>query len=96
MSRRGRVVGYGSALLLVLIGVALGIVVGGTFGGVLALVLVGLGFVQAVALVFYEVGLSEDRERARQAAQEQRAAEPRRIRRRLRLERRRGQRRKLG
>jgi hypothetical protein len=67
MSRRSRVIGFGSALLLVVVGVAGGVGFGGTFGQVLALVLISLGGVLATALVFYEVGLSEDRERAREA-----------------------------
>ncbi len=96
MSSKGRGIGYGSALLLVLVGVGAGIAFGGTFGQVLALVLVGLGFVLAVALVFYEVGLSEDRERAREAALQRKAAELRRGRPPGRLQRRRGQRRRLG
>ncbi|MFZ0042532.1 MAG: hypothetical protein WAK93_14565, partial [Solirubrobacteraceae bacterium] len=36
----------------------------GTLGGTLATVLIGLGLVLAVSLVFYEVGLTEDRDRA--------------------------------
>ncbi|HTX30129.1 MAG TPA: hypothetical protein VMD09_02025 [Solirubrobacteraceae bacterium] len=95
MSRKGRAIGYGSALLLVLVGVGVGISFGGTVGQVAALVLVGLGLVQAVALVFYEVGLSEDRERAQEEAKKRKAAEPRRSQVRAHLERRRGQRRRL-
>ena len=34
-------------------------------GKILALVLIGLGFIAAPSLVFLEVGLSEDRERER-------------------------------
>ncbi|HLY49344.1 MAG TPA: hypothetical protein VKR21_09115 [Solirubrobacteraceae bacterium] len=67
MSRRSRVIGFGSALVLVLVGVVGGVGFGGTFGQVLALILISLGGVLATALVFYEVGLSEDRERAREA-----------------------------
>jgi hypothetical protein len=95
MTRKGRVVGYGSALALVVLGVVIGVAVGGTVGQVVALVLVGLGLVQAVGLVFYEVGLSEDHERAREEAKKQKAAEPKRGRPQGRLERRRGQRRRL-
>lgn len=61
-----------------LAGIAGAVAFGGTFGQVLALVLIGLGCVLATGLVFLEVGLSEDRERAREAAQAERApAEPR-------------------
>ena len=68
MSKRSRVIGYGSAMLLVLAGVGGAVAFGGTFGQVLALALIGLGLVLATALVFFEVGLSEDHERAREEA----------------------------
>jgi hypothetical protein len=46
---------------------ALGAVfVSGTTGQLLALVFISLGFVLATSLVFFEVGLSEDRERERE------------------------------
>ena len=76
MSRRGRILSFGSAGLLVVIGALCAAVFGGTFGQVLAIVLIGLGFVLATGLVFLEVGLSEDRERAR-AAQREQSDEPR-------------------
>jgi len=97
-------VGFGSAALLVVAGVAGGVAFGGTFGQVLALVLVSLGGVLATALVFYEVGLSEDRERAREESRRERGrreAEPLRpqpdegSRHRTRLKRLRGERRRL-
>jgi hypothetical protein len=82
--------------VLVAAGVAGGVAFGGTFGQVLALVLISLGFVLATGLVFYEVGLSEDRERAREEAHRVRPpAPPGHGRPRLPLERRRGQRRRL-
>jgi hypothetical protein len=66
MNQRSRVIWYGSALLLVPAGIGGVIGFGGTFGQVLAIALIGLGLVLATALVFLEVGLSEDRERARE------------------------------
>ena len=66
MSTRARVIAFGSAALLVVVGVVLGALVGGSTGEVLVLVLAGLGLVAATSLVFLEVGLSEDRERARE------------------------------
>lgn len=69
MSKRARILSFGCAGLLVAAGVAGAIAFSGTFGQVLALVLIGLGFVLATALVFLEVGLSEDRERARATPQ---------------------------
>lgn len=67
MSRRARIVGFGSAALLVVAGGACAAVFGGGLGAVLALVLISLGCVEAVSLVFAEVGFSEDRARAREA-----------------------------
>jgi hypothetical protein len=75
MSRRSRLVAFGSAGLLVVIGALCGVLVGGTAGQVVALVLIGGGLMLATALVFLEVGLSEDRERARE--ERQRAREQR-------------------
>lgn len=95
MSRRSRIVGFGSAGLLVLAGAVCAVAVGGELGAILALVLIGLGFVGAVSLVFAEVGFSEDRERAREAASRRRKpASPARPAPR-RLDRMRGRRRRL-
>lgn len=68
MSRRSRIVGFGSAGLLVLLGVACAVLFSGTLGQNLAFALVALGLVGATALIFYEVGLTEDRARARSRA----------------------------
>src|SRR5579884_2141525 len=103
MTRRSRVLTFGGAGLLVAAGVACAVTIGGDVGQVLALVLVGVGFVVAVSLVFYEIGLSEDHERgreeralARAAEAARRARQPRSAGRALRrLERMRGQRRRL-
>jgi hypothetical protein len=75
VSRRSRIVGFGSAALLVLAGAVCAVLVSGELGAILALVLISLGCVDAVSLVFAEVGFSEDRERARQTEQATRAAE---------------------
>ena len=93
MTRRSRIVAYGSAGLLVLAGAACAAVVAGVTGQVLALVLIGLGFVLATSLVFLEVGLSEDRERAREQRRARRQSAQGR--RRPRLERMRGRPRRL-
>jgi hypothetical protein len=102
VSRRSRIWGFGSAASLLVLGVAAAAAVRGTVGGLLATVLVGLGLVLAVALVFLEVGLTEDRERAREerareaerqaAARKQAPLRPRSLRP---LERMRGSRRRL-
>ncbi len=68
MTRRSRIRAYGSAGLLVALGIVGAIVFGGTLGQVLAFVLIALGLVTATSLVFLEVGLSEDREREREGA----------------------------
>jgi hypothetical protein len=56
---------FGSAAALVLAGGVCAVLVGGVTGQVLTIVLVSAGLGGAVLLVFLEVGLSEDRERAR-------------------------------
>jgi hypothetical protein len=71
VSKRSRIVGFGSAGLLVVAGIACAVVFSGGLGQNLAFGLVALGLVEGTALVFYEVGLTEDHERAR----EQRARE---------------------
>jgi hypothetical protein len=65
MSTRARVLGFGSAALLVAGGAASAVLVAGGTGELLALALMGLGFLAATCLVFLEIGLSEDRERVR-------------------------------
>lgn len=76
MTRRSRIVGFGSAALLVVAGIVCAFIFGGTLGQNLAFVLVALGLVEATSLVFYEVGLTEDRERAREEEKKRRASRP--------------------
>ena len=97
MTRRSRFIGYGSAALLVLLGVACAVAISGTAGQVGALVLIGLGLVLATSLVFLEVGLSEDQARAREEKAAARPGNRRRPRptRPRRLDRSRGHRRRL-
>jgi hypothetical protein len=75
VSRRSRIVGFGSAGLLVLAGIACAFAFSGGLAQNLAFVLVALGLVEGTALVFYEVGLTEDHDRAREA-ERKRAPEP--------------------
>lgn len=93
MTRRSRITAFGSVGLLVVAGVACVVVIAGGVGQVLGLVLIGLGLVLATSLVFLEVGLSEDRERARETggASRRRVTRPRSPR----LDRSRGHRRRL-
>jgi hypothetical protein len=74
MTRRSRIVGFGSAALLVVAGAVCAAVFSPGLGEDLALVLISLGAVLAVSLVFLEVGFSEDRERAREEAARAREA----------------------
>jgi len=75
MSRRARIIGFGSAALLIMAG-GVGAVVLSGLASDLALGVMGLGFVLAVSLVFLEVGLSEDRERAREEARRRKGRPP--------------------
>jgi hypothetical protein len=94
MTAGARIVAYGSTLLLIVAGAVCVAAIGGEIGEVLALVLIGLGFVGIIGLVFLEVGLSEDRERERTDRRRERRA--RRLERpRSRLGRMRGERRRL-
>jgi hypothetical protein len=52
--------------VLVVLGVMAATVLTGATGQVLAFVLIGLGLVLLTSLIFLEVGLSEDRDRARE------------------------------
>jgi hypothetical protein len=75
MTKRGRILSFGSACLLVLAGALAAAIVGGTVGQVMAFALISLGLVLATGLVFLEVGLSEDRDRALEE-ERRRPAEP--------------------
>jgi len=57
---------FGSAAALVVAGAICAILVGGLTGEVLAIALITLGLGAAVLLVFLEVGLSDERELARE------------------------------
>lgn len=70
MSRRTRILRYGASIAVALLGVACGALIPGSAGGTAATVLVGIGLVGVVSLMFYEVGLTEDRERAARARRE--------------------------
>jgi hypothetical protein len=81
---RPRVLAFGSAAALVVAGSICATLVGGLTGEVLAIALITLGLGAAVLLMFLEVGLSEERELAREEKRRrQRAADgQRRLRRR--------------
>lgn len=72
MTSRSRILSFGSAGLLVLAGALCALLVGGVTGQVLTIALISAGLGGAVLLVFLEVGLSEDRERVREAERHRR------------------------
>jgi hypothetical protein len=63
VSRRARILAYGSAGLAIVAGVVCAAALGGGLGDALALALVGIGLVMITSLMFLEVGLGEDRAR---------------------------------
>ena len=65
MAARARILAFGAAGLLVIAGVLCAGLVGGLTGQVLAIALISAGFGGALLLMFLDVGLSEDRQRAR-------------------------------
>jgi hypothetical protein len=87
VTRKQRIVAYGTGGAIALAGVLCGVFVSGEAGQLLAIVLLSIGLGGIVLLVFFEVGLSEDRERAaedaRRAREERRGAAPAPWRRRL-------------
>jgi hypothetical protein len=82
MSPRARVLTFGSAALLMVAASVVGVVFSGVVGEAFAIALGSLGLIAFLSLIFYEVGLSEDRERA-QAAAPRRRADPSRAPRRI-------------
>jgi fatty acid desaturase len=66
MTTRGRIIAFGTAAALVLAGIVCAIVISGLIGQLLTFVLIAFGLCAAVLLVFYEIGLSEDHDRARE------------------------------
>jgi hypothetical protein len=94
MTRRSRIVGFGSAALLVVAGIVCAFVFSGGLAQNLAFVLVALGLVAGTSLVFYEVGLTEDHEREREEQRRRKSRPPARPERRP-LDRMRGRPRRL-
>jgi len=86
---RARILAFGSAAAAIVAGAICAAVVGGLTGQVLAIALITLGLGAVVLLLFLEVGLSEERELAREERRRRRKpaggeppARPRRRRRR--------------
>jgi hypothetical protein len=72
---RARLRAYGSAAAVVVAGVVCALVVHGLTGELVGLTLLTLGLGAVVLLVFYEIGLSEDRDRAREEENRRRASD---------------------
>jgi hypothetical protein len=66
---------FGSAAAVAVIGGVCAAVFPGLVGQLLALVLISVGLGAVVLLVFYEVGLSEDKERAAEQARREERSE---------------------
>jgi len=66
MSPRQRILAFGTTAVLVIAGGVCAALVGGIVGEVLTIVLISAGLAGALLLVFLEVGLSEERELARE------------------------------
>jgi hypothetical protein len=75
---RPRVLWFGSAAALVVAGSICAALVGGLTGEVLAIALITLGLGAILLLLFLEVGLSEERELAREAKRREGSTDPRR------------------
>ena len=72
MTRSQRIRAYGSAAGLMLVGVICGFAVPGLVGDIIRLSLITLGLGAVLLLVFYEIGLSEDKARAREEEERRR------------------------
>ena len=59
-----RAMRYGIAIAVVVVGILCGAIIPGTLGGTICTAIVGIGLVAVISLVFYDVGLTEDRDRA--------------------------------
>jgi hypothetical protein len=71
VTRRSRIAAIAAIALAVIAGIVCVIAIGGTTGGVLAIVMIGGGLGAGALLLFLEVGLSEERERAVESARRQ-------------------------
>jgi hypothetical protein len=66
MAPRTRLISFGAGALTVVAGVIAAPLLGGVTGEAVSIALYSLGGIAIVSLVFLEVGLSEDRDRARE------------------------------
>lgn len=75
MTRAQRIRWYGSAVGLIAVGVVCGFAVPGLVGDIIRLTLITLAMGWVILLVFYEIGLSEDKARAKEE-EERRGRQP--------------------
>jgi hypothetical protein len=66
MAPRSRILAFGTAATLVVAGALCAALIAGVVGQALAIASISAGLGGALLLAFYEVGLSEDRARARE------------------------------
>jgi hypothetical protein len=78
VASRARVLAFGSAAALVVAGSICAVLVGGVTGEAIAIGTITLGLGAIVLLLFLEVGLSEERELAREEKRRQRPDEAKR------------------
>jgi membrane protein implicated in regulation of membrane protease activity len=76
MSTRSRILWFGGAAAAVLAGVLVAAMTHGITGESVAISISSLGLIALVSLAFFEVGLSEDRERAAEAERRKQAERP--------------------
>jgi hypothetical protein len=80
MTRRNRLLSFGPCAIALVLAAVAGPAVGGITGEAVAIALACIGGIGIVSLVFLEIGLSEDRERAatrgREAAPAKRRLRP--------------------
>ena len=74
MTKRGRILSYGSIVVVILLAGLCRLLFDGFAVEVAALSVMSLGLGAILLLVFYEVGLSEDKEREREEAARRRRA----------------------
>ncbi len=74
MAPRTRVWAYGSVVAVMIVGVLFRVLLGGFTGEIIAVTLLSLGAGAILLLVFLEVGLSEDHERAEEEDKRRRRA----------------------
>lgn len=61
-----RALRYWSAIVVVVIGIVCDATIPGTLGGTICTAIVGIGLIAVISMIFYDVGLTEDRDREQQ------------------------------